>query len=451
MCYLKQLRISNRATSSLIILTVMAMVITSCHSDINDALSGGKYPGSEPSQIDGSEPVIDNPEDNDLLSDRMPISKVRENYSSDQDILRQKSYTNIRFDNCSFKDLPVFDSVDVLMQGKVSITAEESLGYVKEWLKMNDLTVDLDKELRVVSSEYPRDETKEHPYSYPAVMEHYPNFSNGNNFFITNDTCHIQMATRFIYSASNGVINKYAFSDSSRSDFDAMGVHFDFDNIIAEGYVSEHGSDTYTLLDGTMRLDQIADNLIEEITKTESIVGIDDKLTYDTEKFYVCKIGDVDQICFTLRRVYNGIPFAYFYDDEHITDPGEQRGYSVSSDGGHMYTIDGHLDAFVANSLPNSYESKYGQQADIISVARAGDILSEYLSDKVDLDIRDSEILYFPLKKRDSNGFETEQTIIHPCWMFDGNNASDGKNMRCFVDCLTGEVYYYVYRIVEPE
>ena len=259
------------------------------------------------------------------------------------------------------------------------------------------------------------------------------------------------MATRFIYSASNGVINKYAFSDSNRSDYDAMGVHFDFDNIIAEGYVSEHSSDTYTLLDGTMRLDQIADNLIEEITKTESIVGIDDKLTYDTEKFYVCKIGDVDQICFTLRKVYNGIPFAYFYDDEHITDPGEQRGYSVSPDGGHMYTIDGHLDAFVAHSLPNSYESKYGQQTDIISVARAGDILSEYLSDKVDLDIRDSEILYFPLKKRDSNGFETEQTIIHPCWMFDGNNASDGKNMRCFVDCLTGEVFYYVYRIVEPE
>ncbi|MBR6060655.1 MAG: hypothetical protein IKP67_01155, partial [Spirochaetales bacterium] len=101
MCYLKQLRISNRATSSLIILAVMAMVITSCRSDINEALSGGKYTDPELSQIDSSEPVIANPEDNDLLSDRMPISKVRENYSSDQDILRQKSYTNIRFDNCS--------------------------------------------------------------------------------------------------------------------------------------------------------------------------------------------------------------------------------------------------------------------------------------------------------------------------------------------------------------
>ena len=441
-----------RKYTFLILTVILSILLTSCRSDINEALSGGKYTDPELSQIDGSEPVVANPEDNDLLSDRIPINEIIDNYSSDQDTLRHKTYTNIRFDNCTFKDLPDFDSVDVLIQGYHPITAEDSVNCIRKWLELNNLTVDLDKELRAaLSDDYPQDESKEFPYFYPSVMEHYPNFSNGNGFFITCKDCHIQMMTNLIYSASNGVINNYAYADSNRSDFDAMGVHFDFDNIIAEGYVSEHGSDTFTILNGTMRLDQIAENLIEEITKTESIVGIDDQLTYDTERFFVCKTGDVNQICFTLRRVYNGIPFVYSYDDEHITDPGEQRGYSEYADGGHMYTIDGHLDAFVAHGLPNSYESKYGQQTDIISVARAGDILSEYLSEKVDLDIRDSEILYFPLKKRDSNGFETEQTIIHPCWMFDGNNASDGKNMRCFVDCLTGEVYYYVYRIVEPE
>lgn len=441
-----------RKYTFLILTVILSILLTSCRSDINEALSGGKNADPELSQIDGSEPVIDNPEDNDLLSDRIPINEIIDNYSSDQDTLRHKTYTNIRFDNCTFKDLPDFDSVDVLIQGYHPITAEDSVNCIRKWLELNNLTVDLDKELRAaINDDYPQDESKEFPYFYPSVMEHYPNFSNGNGFFISCKDCHIQMMTKLIYSASNGVINKYAFSDSNRSDFDALGVHFDFDNIIAEGYVSEHGSDTYTLLDGTMRLDQIADNLIEEITKTESIVGIDDKLTYDTEKFYVCKIGDVNQICFTLRRVYNGIPFAYSYDDEHIMDGGEQRGYYEYADGGHMYTIDGHLDAFVAHGLPNSYESKYGQQTDIISVARAGDILSEYLSDKVDLDIHDSEILYFPLKKLDSNGIETNQTIIHPCWMFDGKNSSDGKYMRCFVDSITGEIFYYVYGIEDHD
>ena len=441
-----------RKYTFLILTVILSILLTSCRSDINEALSGGKNADPELSQIDGSEPVIDNPEDNDLLSVRIPINEIIDNYSSDQDTLRHKTYTNIRFDNCTFKDLPDFDSVDVLIQGYHPITAEDSVNCIRKWLELNNLTVDLDKELRAaLNDDYPQDESKEFPYFYPSVMEHYPNLSNGNGFFISCKDCHIQMMTKLIYSASNGVINKYAFSDSNRSDFDALGVHFDFDNIIAEGYVSEHGSDTYTILDGTMRLDQIADNLIEEITKTESIVGIDDKLTYDTEKFYVCKIGDVNQICFTLRRVYNGIPFAYSYDDEHIMDGGEQRGYYEYADGGHMYTIDGHLDAFVAHGLPNSYESKYGQQTDIISVARAGDILSEYLSDKVDLDIHDSEILYFPLKKLDSNGIETNQTIIHPCWMFDGKNSSDGKYMRCFVDSITGEIFYYVYGIEDHD
>ena len=62
----------RRAKSILILFTVMALIITSYQSGINDALSGGSYSRpepSKPSQTDDSGSDIDNTEDNDLLSD----------------------------------------------------------------------------------------------------------------------------------------------------------------------------------------------------------------------------------------------------------------------------------------------------------------------------------------------------------------------------------------------
>ena len=441
-----------RKYTFLILTVILSILLTSCRSDINEALSGGKNADPEPAQISdpGSQASKNGIE---LLSGRKPIVEVRNDYLTDQEILRSSKYSNLRFDNCVFREMPVFDSVDLFSEGDASITAEESLGYIKEWLKMNDLTVDLDKDLRVVSSEYPRDETKEFPYFYPSVMEHYPNFSNGNNFFITNDTCHIQMVTRLIYSASNGIINSFVSPGSGRASLDAMGENFDWDNIIVSGPLSEHGTESYALLNGEQSVEDVSKTLISELTKTESIVGMDDRLSYDTDRVYICKTGDIYQLCFTVYRVYNGIPFSYGEMEIHMEDSEEQaqRGYSVHYDGGNMFTIDGHLDGFVVYGLPNSFVSECEPQTDIITVAQAADLLSDYLSNRVKLDVYRSSYLYCPIYSVDSEGWKTGHPTFHPCWMFDGKNSSDGKYMRCFVDSITGEIFYYVYGIEDHD
>ena len=56
------------------------------------------------------------------------------------------------------------------------------------------------------------------------------------------------------------------------------------------------------------------------------------------------------------------------------------------------------------------------------------------------IDVSEVEYLYCTIVDK-----ETNKETVYPCWVYTGYNHSDSRNIRCMVDSINGEVFYYTY------
>lgn len=91
--------------------------------------------------------------------------------------------------------------------GVHGITTQESWDTIKDWLEsIGKLdTTDMDSEVRIINSDLGMDDTKETPYSYPALKDHM-DLASGAGALVNTNECHIQIADNGIYSMSDGKI-----------------------------------------------------------------------------------------------------------------------------------------------------------------------------------------------------------------------------------------------------
>ena len=97
--------------------------------------------------------------------------------------------------------------------------------------------------VRIVNSDLGMDDTKETPYSYPALKDHM-DLASGAGALVNTNECHIQIADNGIYSMSDGKIGAYLNTDAHASS-DALGTYTD--DVVKSGTIDELGKKAISL------------------------------------------------------------------------------------------------------------------------------------------------------------------------------------------------------------
>lgn len=424
----------RRVLIVIIAMMLFTTVLVSCSSSINEEIAGterqntanlGNTDISDNSQVESVSVLANYP--------RIGLQDYRALYTDEGKTVSQKDYGKIHFSECRFAAFPDTSEVGIYNVMCPDITAEASLATIEAWLASEHIeNIDLKTELRDVSNQYPSNESADYPYDYPAVFDYYPEFESGNGFFINTPTCHLQMGYYNIYSMSNGVITQYV-NPGNKSGLDAMGFYSE--NIVEGGLVSDLKDKSYQLLSGEVKIGDAADTVKKYFEKGTPLTG-PEGMTIDVPYVSVFSIGDIYGYNFNVRKVYKGVPFLY-------GNNGTQRGpseYYVQFDIKNAYTIDGNVDAYAGFSQGFEFVPLTDSQTQIISLLTATDILDSFLAKEMKIDVSEVEYLYCTIVDK-----ETNKETVYPCWVYTGYNHSDSRNIRCMVDSINGEVFYYTY------
>ena len=109
-----------------------------------------------------------------LLENRISIPEYRNHYGTEAEQVRNTGYKNLSFVSTDFISFPDCGEVSLLRQEEIVMTPQESWNMIEQWLNeigKRDL-VDMEKEVRVITSEVEWDESQEYPYYYPALADH---------------------------------------------------------------------------------------------------------------------------------------------------------------------------------------------------------------------------------------------------------------------------------------
>lgn len=367
--------------------------------------------------------------------DRVNIKEYKDLYDTEKEELNNNEIGKLSFETCDFGSIEEVDTVSVLKFSSKGISVDESWNIIKNWLQQIDLAdIDMDKEVRDASGQFDRDEKKEYPYDYPGVMEHYSELETGNGFFINTDQCYLQMGENGIYSMSDGTITAYRKSGSLAA-MDAFGA--DEEDIIKRGSLPEMKEEEWELLSGMVAVKDAAD-IVKKYFEAGTPYPPSDGIQVDVPQVSVFSLKDKYGYAFTVRRKYQGVPFAYaltgsrnYYGSEYEMDEDTKEAYIVN---------DKTVNAFTGYSEAENLEALSEAQDSMIPLKGAVSILNKKLAEQMRVGVERVELVYCPMRIKEKD------KIAFPCWAFTGTNLMDQKNMRIYLDALTGEIYYYTYR-----
>ena len=417
-----------------LIAAVCLLCLTGCGSQIEQDIAGST--ASSETGMTELEPLQFSM---DFAPGRTDISECRSQYESEIKALQESNYDNVSFQDCTFLPLGNVEKVGVYRGYYKGIGVDESIGIVKDWL--NDIgceDIDLETELRDVSGQYELDDSKEAPYCYVSVFEHYPDFDSGGGFVINTNRCAIQMGSGGIYSMSDGSITE-DLNTGKRAGGDAQGAFLGLNNekVIETGLVSEKNDEVWSLVDGECSIGDAA-KMVEDYFEAGTPYPPMEGMSVDVPKVAVFELNDKYGYAFQIRRVYNGVPFAY-------ANYGGRTYYSskykyINEDIKHVYVINHDtVAAYIGYNESMQLESLIDEQTDILSCQDAASVLSDYLAGKVKLEVEKVELVYCPCY------YTEEQRIVHPCWQFEGMCTTNDQMMRAYVNVLSGDVYYYTF------
>lgn len=412
-------------------LGISLLLLTGCSSQIEQDITGLEAPSvvsMETGEDESAEFAID------FVPDRISLIEYQGRYRSEIQEIKESSYDSLDFQDCEIMSLEGIEKVGVYRLYSVDMGVDESIEIIEDWLKeIGCEDIDMETELRDASGQYERKESGEYPYNYPAVYEYYPEFDSGHGFFLNTNRCYIQMGSDGIYSMSDGSITDYLGLDSLAA-MDALGVNEE--TIVDSGNVSEKSDMVWELTDGEMSVGdgaEIVRDYFEAGTPRQNPSGI----SVDVPEIEVFSLDDKYGYAFTVRRVYDGVPFAYaatgsrtYYSLDYEIREDVKKAYIINHDTIAAFT--GYVDA-------EQLEGLIEEQTEIMSLKDAASLLNDFLAENVKLEIQKAGLVY--CNCMDNGGSQ----IIYPCWQFEGINVTNAQNMRVYVNVLSGEVYYYSY------
>lgn len=365
-----------------------------------------------------------------LLENRAPISECRENYESEAENIRNAEYENLSFSSTDFVAFPKCEDVSLLREEKIIITPQESWDMIEQWLDEigKSEMVDMEKEVRVVTSEVEWDESQEYPYCYPALADHM-DIKDASGAFISTKDCEYMVC----YEQADGKMSEYLGIDDLA--YRETSGEYAQDVEVA-GTLEELGEQTYPLISGQLSIQEGADLLMDYFdhgTVTKPADGV----TLGVENVRVFHLNEVFGYCYTVHRVYRGVPVSC------VEKSGVRLAgcpYLPAEDSKKVYIVD---DTGVSVSCGNSECSPLSvlyRDTKILSAENAAGLLSEKLAPGLRMDVAEMSFVYAPYE---ADMMDPEK-ILFPSWRFEGRNNTKGEKLVAYVDALTGDLYYYV-------
>lgn len=187
------------------------------------------------------------------------------------------------------------------------------------------------------------------------------------------------------------------------------------------------------LLDGDVLLSEMEKRVRDYLNSDTFPLPRTDGIYYEIGTALVIeneKYEEYDGVCFIVRRVYKGVPFAY-------------------GEWGTWYDCDMSEISYARSDAPDTMRDFWGLNGDVVemqevekilSVGEALEILSDYFGNKNGLyEIRGVELVYKnkPVSTEDSTRISD---ILEPKWRFVVSPEGSGKEIIYFVDVVTGEM-----------
>ena len=365
-----------------------------------------------------------------ICKDRTNLKKYQEQYQEDISQVQKNDFRKLSFDQCVFAELPDSDSVSVLDPGERGVSVEESISIIKNWLvDIGQEDIDLDKELRVVTSQLEWDDSQEPPYCYPSVMEHRGELTSGHGFFVNTNSCHALVLADGICSMSDGTITRYLGEDG-HAEADAGGAYQE--EIVAKGSFDEMASQSYELLSGEISVREAAE-VVKRYFEAGTPFPPAKDVEIDIPYVSVFSLGDKYGYSFEMRRVYQNIPFAYAYSAE------ERRARSGSEDCMVAYVVNNQtVSAYHGFDAAQPFQVLV-EESDILSLKDAMELLDSKLANELQAQIEYVGLAYCTICLDE----EKETYVVYPCWALDGLVENNNRRIRIYMDVLTGDVYLY--------
>ena len=365
-----------------------------------------------------------------LLENRVPIPDCQTNYESETEYLRDAEYKNLSFVSTDFISFPDCGEVSLLRQEEIVMTPQESWNMIEQWLNeigKRDL-VDMEKEVRVITSEVEWDESQEYPYYYPALADHM-DLKNARGAFICTKDCHFMVC----YDQADGKMTEYLGKDDlALRELDEYYT----EDIVLEGTLPEISDQSYPLISGKLTIGEGAElltNYFERGTVTKPADGV----TVGVDEVSVFRLDDKAYgYCYDIHRIYKGIPVS------RVEKSGFQLvgcPYLPSEDEKKVYIVDDTGVSAYQGTTECSPLTEIFTDNCILGVKEAASLLSEKLAVGLRMDVEEVALVYAPYDAEIMNS----EIMLLPAWKFEGKNNTKGEKLVAYVDVLTGDLYYY--------
>ena len=373
-----------------------------------------------------------------FLDDRIPVENVKKKYQDDVNYLIAHKKNAFTFDNCEIVPFPDVNEVQAVVFKENNLTCDEAFDIIRFWLDKWGLSdrVNLDKEVRDTKTFVENSESGLSPY--PLAKDVWDK-NDGSAFeLFRRDLCYIHMFGSGAGILSHGVIADYVGMKKgiAKEDLSYTIDPYDFfGEVIKSGSLDELKDSAYMLLDGS-------EITIGEAQKAfEDFYSFTEGLDYEVYAVDVIKVEDRYVYKYKTRRVYKGVPIAsdrLGHVVEHV------KSFVMSGDQGSIYVASPkEICAFYGNAGRPVITELCNPQTEIVGIKDAMDIVYGLMSKDYRCNI---DRIAFSMGCYRQTDIEKDWiNYLPPCWEFFGHSDVSGKDIRIYVDVLTGETAFKEY------
>lgn len=350
----------------------------------------------------------------------IPLEEARKEADAVIEAGRNGAYRNLQFDEIH----PLITEEDRIYQIKVSVphipTTEESLQNGLDIMQtLTEEPIDENLITVIASERITVDEMRE------KIREQDKEYTEGGYFlFYLNDE--LDTCTQINRSLSYLWIDR-GFKGVSTSDENRL------DQVYDAGATDGSLKDVYETASGEMSVEEAikqAENFINH--EFPFPISISKEMVYRVFCVYILKMPDGTYgFEFIMRRFCGGVPLENLPSELMVYEEGD------TSDFG-----DGILDAedhvLYFRLLCNNEVEEMQEISEVIPLESAAEYISRKIADNTVYNVNKIELSYKGKEKSAEDGEHYE--IWTPKWIFYTTNETNGKEVRFYVDVVTGEV-----------
>ena len=379
------------------------------------------------------------------LSDKITdISEVRKSYAKQASALKETGINNIKFDECVFKDLPEFESVNTYYFYDKPITCAEAWEMVEYWADKIDVEKKLNLNEDVVNANWPADEGEKTGFGiWPLAKNQFDektgewDETRGHNFsFNREDVGYLDITGCGPLCFSYGRVALYYSEKTGKKASKTTDPNMILGGeLVKQGSFDELKNEKYELFDGEASVEEAVKKAFDEYYNFPY-----ENVGYDVYYVKIFRVFDKYVYDCYVRRTVDGIPLPWtvtgqrnYYGDVSKYFPRGEDTSGVVCD-----TIG--LDAYYGFREQEVFEKVVSDERKILDLSQAAKRVEEEIAKQYQCKMKTVEFTYL---EYEFNGSTVSGQFLLPAWEFTGDNLIDNNHIKIYVDALTGDVCFY--------